>query len=70
MARTTEKDIRQLVQIMANRTGHSYMVQWAYGRPRIHSGDGSRDVSPRLPTGQLKEWIHGFLTGVDEMKRR
>ena len=42
-----------------------YFVQYAYGRPRLMRQGGSIDVSPRLPAGQLADWMRAFLAGID-----
>lgn len=44
--------------------GVDIMVQWAYGRPRCFTRDGSRELSPRLPTGQMAIWLDGFETSI------
>lgn len=48
--------------------GGKFFIGWAYGRPRVERQygrtTGAQDISPRLPSGQLADWIHGFLAGV------
>lgn len=44
-------------------TGLDLSIEWAYGQPRVHRDGGSRDVSPRLPMGQMSDWIQAFWTG-------
>ena len=45
--------------------GMDYSISYAYGSPRIERNGGSVDVSPRLPRGQLYQWAHAFLDGVE-----
>lgn len=61
--RVTEKMIRARVARLVQR-GLPLGVEWAYGKPRIHDTTG-RDLSPRLPTGQLAVWLDGFETALD-----
>lgn len=41
-----------------------YFVQWAYGQPRLMRAGGSVEVSPRLPAGQLRNWLSAFHMGI------
>ncbi len=67
MARVTQKSLRELVEHTRKLTGLPIVIQWAYGRPRLHleefGGTGLSDLSPRLPTGQMEEWIYAFRQG-------
>ena len=70
--RTTQKDIRQVESIIntehEKRGLHPIIVQWAYGQPRAHLVVGEhgavRDLSPRLPTGEMYRWLCAYLTGL------
>jgi hypothetical protein len=40
-----------------------FFIGVAYGRPRVHysyKNGGIADISPRLPTGKLREWMKDF----------
>lgn len=74
--RTTKSELRQLVTVINNRApkpGHRYELEYAYGAPRLVLTNvktyTSRDISPRLPAGQLKLWLSAFLDGLDECRR-
>ena len=43
----------------------AYEIQYAYGRPRLVRANGSVDVSPRLSTGELAQWMRAFLDGIE-----
>lgn len=74
---TTRADLEQLVRILNNRVPsrtHYYELEYAYGRPRLVQTERkrltSRDISPRLPAGQLRMWLSAFLDGMDECRHR
>ena len=67
--RTTKADLGRLAFLINNAVGevhkeNGYFVQWAYGRPRLMRAGGSVDVSPRLPSGQLADWMRAFHAGI------
>lgn len=43
-------------------------VEWAYGRPRVYLRDENKsmvsELSPRLSTGPLLNWLDAFLKGL------
>lgn len=43
----------------------AYTVEYAYGRPRLYRDRGSVEVSPRLPAGELAQWMRAFIAGID-----
>ena len=45
-------------------SGFNISIQWAYGKPRCFSLDGSRELSPRLSTGEMAEWLNGVWNGI------
>ena len=64
--RHTIRELQQLVTIINNRLpGGDYSISYAYGSPRLVSHNESRDVSPRLTSGQLYLWIAAFIDGID-----
>lgn len=69
MARTSQRDLNNMAHHIENVTGLAVMIDWAYGAPRLVSGDGSREISPRLPSGQLMDWMRAFLSGYDAANR-
>jgi len=70
--RTTQKDIRQVEKIInrehEKRSLRPIVIQWAYGQPRAYTlmneSGAVRDLSPRLPTGELYRWLCAYLTGL------
>jgi hypothetical protein len=75
MARITQKDLDQLVTVLRNATGNkTYRIEYAYGRPRLYwdrPGLTTRngipwheEVSPRLPKGELYQWISAYIDGI------
>jgi hypothetical protein len=76
--RTTKAHLQQLIKVLNNRNpkpGHRYEIEYAYGSPRLilaqtKSPYGARDISPRLPAGQLHIWLNAFLDGLDECRHR
>jgi hypothetical protein len=68
MARVSERDLAQTAIVVSNMTGLRFAIQWAYGKPRLIQWlptGGERDVSPRLPSGQLQDWMYAFIAGID-----
>jgi hypothetical protein len=65
MARITQDELFGVVNVIRKITGKDYDLEWAYGRPRLVVAGGSRDVSPRLSTGPLYDWLHAFLAGIE-----
>lgn len=76
--RTTKADLQQMVNVLNNRSpkkGKRYELEYAYGAPRLILAEtvspyGARDISPRLPAGQLKLWLSAFIDGMDEGRYR
>lgn len=69
MTRTTHAELHDLVALIRRATGQDYTLEWAYGRPRLYRDGGSVDVSPRLSTGPMLEWLHAFYAGIDAGRR-
>jgi hypothetical protein len=67
---TTRHELEQLAKTINIALGlevdpdKQYFVQWAYGQPRLMRAGGSVEVSPRLPSGQLAQWMRAFYAGV------
>jgi hypothetical protein len=74
--RTTAADLDELARIinralgLTDRPDDAYDVEYAYGRPRLYRAGGSREVSPRLSTGELAEWMRAYIDGIDAARRR
>lgn len=69
--RTTKTMIRARVQGLKEQ-GCDIDVHWAYGRPRVTTADQTRDLSPRLPMGEMSTWLAGFQAGlihIEDTKR-
>ena len=65
MARTSRNELDHLANIISRRTGVAMSIEYAYGKPRLMSDRGARDVSPRLPAGELMQWMSAFLDGYN-----
>ncbi len=65
----SKTDIRQAIEQLKKWTGLPIYVGWAYGHPRIYMEEGKHEgaieLSPRLPTGQLMDWIIAFSKGFE-----
>jgi hypothetical protein len=75
MSRATQADIRQVETVInaeLARSGSSarVTVEWAYGQPRAYVTDVTtpytvqRELSYRLPMGQMLAWLDAFATGL------
>jgi hypothetical protein len=74
MKRTTAKDIMQIQKVI--NTALEYQgktervsVEWPYGRPRAYlreasDGDLLGELSPRLSTGPMADWLTAFEKGL------
>lgn len=63
---TTKTQLRETVARL-QRKGVDIAIGWAYGRPRCTTKDEGRDLSPRLPTGEMALWLDGYETALDGM---
>lgn len=74
MKRTTAKDIMQIqgwINDVLEGQGKTerVSVEWAYGRPRTYLREASdghllRELSPRLSTGPMADWLTAFEAGL------
>lgn len=73
MRRVTKTDLRGQVawinEMLARRniTDKHLSVEWAYGQPKVYLYRGEsmeKALSPRLPTGQMQEWLYAFMCGL------
>lgn len=67
MKRTTKAELRSKVEGL-RKQGIDIDIHWAYGQPRCTTKDQGRDLSPRLPMGQMSIWLHGFDCGMRVVK--
>jgi hypothetical protein len=66
-ARTTRAELDELATLVDRALrlpAGSHSVSVAYGRPRLVRGDGAYDISPRLPAGQLADWMRAYHAGI------
>jgi hypothetical protein len=76
--RTSREELQQMVVVLNNnlpRKGKQYELEYTYGAPRLVlvetvSPYGARNISPRLPAGQLKLWLSAFIDGINEGRHR
>jgi hypothetical protein len=67
--RVTPTQLRETVERL-QRAHFDISIHWAYGRPRCHSLDESRDLSPRLSCGEMAIWLDAFETGAAQEEHR
>lgn len=67
--RVSPKQLRSRVEHLQSR-GVDIEIGWAYGRPRCTNKSESRDLSPRLPCGEMATWLDGFTTALDMSEGR
>ena len=48
--------------------GRDYSIEVAYGQPRLVRKGESINVSPRLRTGLLYEWINAYRDGMRDAR--
>ena len=83
MGRTTRADLDGLANIINHALlcepgtpcerldpAQAYTVAYAYGRPRLERANGSVDVSPRLPRGELAQWMRAYIAGIGAERDR
>lgn len=61
-------DLYSLVDYLKEITGNKDLsLEWAYGRPKLIQklAHGYIDISPRLPRGQLYDWIQAYIKGFE-----
>ena len=71
MSRTTRQDLDDLaflINTLVEQPGE-YFIQKAYGQPRLYRAQGSVEVSPRLPMGEMRRWMYAFIHGIEVGKR-
>jgi len=66
----TNEELENYARLLSKSTGIEYCVDHAYGKVRLMTADGGRDVSPRLSKGELIFWMDAFRTGIQEYTDR
>ena len=64
MRRTTIEDLDHLAGMISRMLKQSYTIGYAYGRPRLYTKNESVEVSPRLPKGELMQWMEVLIQGI------
>ena|SRR3990167_1187843 len=74
--RTTKVELQSLVdylnQLAKSRGLPAYRLQFAFGYPRLFQDiridgqlhEAALEISPRLPMGQLADWIRAYAKGI------
>jgi hypothetical protein len=47
-----------------SRHKHDFSIERAYGQPRLMAQGGSVEISPRLSSKELAQWIRAFAQGL------
>ena len=69
MARVTKADLDYMVDringVLERRgSKRRVSVEYAYGQPRVCTGEGSSNLSPRDTKGNIYAWMNAFLDGM------
>ena len=70
--RTTPKDLDNMAAKLSKLTGTDLRISWAYGKPRLIrmlANGGEDEISPRLQSGELLQWMFAFEEGFEFHKR-
>lgn len=71
----TDRDLREWVAVLNRRLGTApgdpgyLVIEWAYGRPRLYDKGGARELSPRLPNGEMHTFLQGMSAGLDSARQ-
>ena len=60
--RTKRSDLYAIIARL-QRQGVDITISWAYGQPRCYTRDEARELSPRLPMGQMLIWLEAYEKG-------
>ncbi len=71
MSRTTRAQLDDMAAGIGEALGEpgSHDIDVAYGSPRLTRNGGSVEVSPRLPAGQLMDWMRAYRKGIYHGRR-
>jgi len=67
----TKQEAYDLAEQISKITGHKYVTQFAYGRPRLElilKPSGSADISPRLALPQYIDWLRAYIKALGTCK--
>ena len=62
---TRTERLNQLVSQLNEATNKAYEIDSMFTGKRLTCYAGSKDVSPRLPLGQLLKWLEGYWAGFE-----
>jgi hypothetical protein len=69
--RTTQGELEQIVGVINTMLGvEDYELDRSNGGTRLVRDGGAREVSPRLPAGELAQWMRAFIKGIDAADQR
>jgi hypothetical protein len=69
--RTTQGELEQIVGVINTMLGvEDYGLDRSNGGTRLVRDGGAREVSPRLPAGELAQWMRAFIKGIDAADQR
>ena len=71
MARVSLRDLREHLERLRKWTGLNYVLNVAYGKPRVslqYAEGGQADVSPRLSSGELEKWLWAYQKGMEHFQ--
>jgi len=63
--RVTKKQLQNKAEFIGKISGLDITVGYAYGHPRAYLKNESVELSPRLPAGQLMDWLEAFQQGLE-----
>ena len=68
--RTTQQDLDDVCRMISVETGADHTIGSMTGQGyRLYRDNESREVSPRLPKGQLYDWMWAYLDGIREGRK-
>ena len=71
MPRITQRDLDGVCETLRKETGIDYSIGSMTGCGyRLYRDNESREISPRLPRGQLYMWMWAYLDGYRLGKER
>jgi hypothetical protein len=66
MSRTTYAELKQIVRVINNMLDtDQYDLSFANSGVRLVRDGGAREVSPRLSSGELAQWMRAFIAGIE-----
>jgi hypothetical protein len=67
-----KSELNQMVKIANNKLAycnHDFTItlEYAYGKPRLYTHNGARELSPRLSNANLYIWLSGYIEAMDTL---